>query len=150
MQSNTRKTIAHIFIGIVNRLYAPIDRFSTTLRDPAHRTAYIAIIADDMYHEHSAWNYTLALNFSNRISIVATDRLLPNGIFNKEVASKIYGERQYKLLKRMIGLQFYGYERSSDPTSLLFSPLMGIDDLDRMSTDNGTRIQELVTSVTSS
>lgn len=117
------------------RLYAPVCTFSMTLRDTTPQTAYIAILADDMYPEYSAWNYCLVLNFTNRISIVATDRLLPYGIASKEASSRLYGERLYKLLKRTIGIQYYGYEHSSDPTSLLFSPIMGVDTVDQMSTD---------------
>ena len=122
---------------VADKLYPSIYQVSTTLGDTTPQTAYIAILADDMYPEHSSWNFCLAVNFVNRTSIIATDRLLPNGTIKNEAASKIYGERLYKLLKRTIGLQFYGYERSYDPRSLMFSPLMRVDALDQMSKEFG-------------
>ena len=127
---------------VAERLYPPLYKFSATLGDTTPQTAYIAILADDMYPEYSSWNYCLVLNFTNRISVVATDRLLPSGIAGKEASSRLYGERLYKLIKRTIGIQYYGYERSSDPTSLLFSPIMGIETVDQMSTDFRLREQE--------
>lgn len=120
---------------VAERLYLPLHRFCSTLGDTTRQTVYIGIVADDMYPEQSSWNYCFALNFEDRISVVATDRLLPHGILDRNTASKIYGERLYKLLKRTIGLQYFGYGRSSDPSSLLYAPLMGLDVLDQMASD---------------
>ena len=126
---------------IADRLYPSLRKFCSTLRDTTAQTAYIGIIADDMYPEGSTWNYCFALNFGDRVSVVATDRLLPHGVLSRKEAGRIYGERLYKLLKRTIGLQYFGYERSSDPRSVLFSPLMGLDALDRMTPDYRIREQ---------
>lgn len=114
------------------RFYDCLYNYSQTFTDTEPNTIYIGILADDMYPEESNWNFCLALNFENRVSIIATDRLVPGGVIDKKEAGQIYGARLSKMLKRTIGIQYFGYRRSSEPKSLLFSPLMGVDELDRM------------------
>jgi predicted Zn-dependent protease len=116
---------------VADRFGEYIHNYSKTLSDTKPNTIYIGILADDMYPENSNWNFCLSANFE-KVSIIATDRLVPHGVTDKQQAGKIYGDRLLKMLKRVIGMQYFGYPRSSDPRSLMFSPLMGVDELDRM------------------
>lgn len=85
-----------------------------------------------MYSEANNWDFSLVGNFDNNISIVATERLVPYRVTNRDEAEKIFGERVYKVLKRTIGLQYFKYKRKTDRNSLIFSPIMSVTDLDRM------------------
>jgi predicted Zn-dependent protease len=119
---------------VAGRFYEPLFEYSKKLREDCNTKAvFIGIIADDMYMEEANWNFCFCLNFINGISIVATDRLVPYGVLDRATAAKIYGERLTKLLKREIGIQYLRLPRSSNPNSLLFSPLMSLDEVDQMS-----------------
>ena len=115
-----------------NMLYEPIKEYLPNIPSKTTNTIFIAILAGDMYPYGSSWNYTLQLGFDNNISIVATDRLVPYGITDQNQAQAIYGQRLCKMLVRVILERYYGQARSNDPASLLFSPIMSIDDIDRM------------------
>jgi len=117
---------------IGERFYPGLHAYAQTLSDTKTNTIYIGILADDMYSLESNWNFCFALHFVNGVSIVATDRLIPHGVLDKQKAAQIYGARLSKMIKRVIGTQYYGRPRSSDPHSLLFSPLMNLEELDRM------------------
>ena len=73
-----------------------------------------------------------AMHWGNGISVVANARMIPSGFMPEAQARKLYGERLLKMIKRAIGMQYYGYKRSSDPASVMFSPILGVGDLDRM------------------
>jgi predicted Zn-dependent protease len=44
--------------------------------------------------------------------------------------------RLLKLTKRAIGEMYLGWSRSPDPNDIMFAPLMGLDDLDRLGNDH--------------
>jgi predicted Zn-dependent protease len=43
--------------------------------------------------------------------------------------------RMYKMVKKAVGLLYYGYDRSSDKKSVMYSPIMNLNDLDAVGTD---------------
>jgi predicted Zn-dependent protease len=119
---------------VAERFYEPLLVYSKTLHQDCKPNAiFIGIIADDMYMQETNWNFCFTSNFKNGISVVATDRLVPYGVLDRAAAGKVYGARLIKILKRTIGFQYSKRPRSSDPNSLLYSPLMKLDELDRMS-----------------
>ena len=113
-------------------LYKPIVQILPTLKNKTKNTAYLALLNADMYPKHGEFNYVFSCHWENRISVVATGRLIPYGVFSEKKAQKIYGERLLKLVKRTIGQQYFGFPRSSRVESVMYSPLMGTPDLDRM------------------
>ena len=120
---------------ISDAFFPSLWKYGQTLTDTKPNTLYIGMLADDMYPENSSLNFCFALHAGVPVSIVATDRLIPHGILNKQKAGHLYGIRLSKLIKRVIGTQYYHYSRSTDPHSLLYSPLMNVDELDRMGTE---------------
>jgi len=109
-----------------------ISESINNLRDKSRNQLFIAIMKQDMYSGSNSWNFSLAGNFENDISIVAMERLVPFETTNKGKAEKIFGDRSFKILKRTIGLQFYKHQRKTDVNSVLFSPIMSVNDIDRM------------------
>lgn len=109
------------------------ERLLASLREYAPHpgdTLYIGLLADDMYAEGYNWNYSLA-SVSGRHIVLATDRYIPEGL-NREKAALVYGERILKILRRMIAEHYFHIPSSSDRTSLMYSPIMGVGDIDRM------------------
>lgn len=116
----------------VDYLNPIVNKSIASLKRKDRNQLFIAVMKQDMYSASNSWNFSLASNFDNNISIVATERLVPFETTDRSEAEKIYGERVYKILKRTIGLQYYKYQRKTDSNSVLFSPIMSVKDLDRM------------------
>lgn len=120
------------------RLGPLLESHVQRLRAGDRRQLFVAILKQDMYSSNMDWNFALTANFDGGLSIVSTERLVPYkpgdiAAANIVEAERVYGERVYKMLKRAVGLQFYGYERKSDRRSVLFSPIMSVTDVDEMS-----------------
>lgn len=118
---------------VAESLAKPIADVINTMRKRTQKTVYIGLLNDDMYPSDEEFNYLFSLHFENKISVIATSRLIPVGIFDREKAEKLYGDRLLKIVKRTIGQQYFGKKRSSERSSLMYSPLLGPDDIDNMS-----------------
>ena len=96
------------------------------------RTAFIGLLNHDMYPTTHDWRYCYALNFlegeRNRITVISTKRLTSTA----DDAEQVFTARLYKLLKRAIGFQLYGCGTTTNVDSVLYGPLLSVDDLDRM------------------
>jgi hypothetical protein len=118
---------------VAESLGNPIASAINTMHKRDNKTAYIGLLNDDMYPSDERFNYLFSIHFEGNISVIATNRLIPIGLIDKEKAQKLYGERLLKIVKRTIGQQFLGKKRSSKRSSLMYSPLLGPDDIDKMS-----------------
>ena len=96
------------------------------------RVVFIGLLNHDMYPTTHDWRYCYALNFlegeRNRISVISTKRLSSTA----DNAQKVFTARLYKLLKRAIGFQLYGCGTTSNSDSVLYGPLLSVEDLDNM------------------
>ncbi len=120
---------------IAESLSIPITGAINTMRKRTAKTVYIGLLNGDMYPSDEQFNYLFSIHFEGNISVIATSRLIPIGMIGKETAQKLYGERLLKIIKRTIGQQYLGKKRSSNKSSLMYSPLLGPNDLDKMSLD---------------
>ena len=74
-------------------------------------------------------------NFATNLSVVSGARCAA-GAASDEVAL----HRLYKLLLRAVGEQVLHLPRSSDPASIMYAPLLGVDDLDMIGETLGSHI----------
>ena len=96
------------------------------------RVVFIGLLSRDMYPTTHNWRYCYALNFiegeRDRISIISSKRLTSTATNAQQVVIV----RVYKLLKRAIGFQLYGYDVTTNKDSVLYGPLLSVEDLDNM------------------
>ncbi len=96
------------------------------------KVAFIGLLSRDMYPTTHDWRYCYALNFiegeRNRISIISSKRLASTATD----AQQVVNVRVYKLLKRAIGFQLYGLNATTNKGSVLYGPLLSVEDLDNM------------------
>ncbi|MCC5851103.1 MAG: hypothetical protein JJU29_23685 [Verrucomicrobia bacterium] len=116
---------------VVESFYEGMWEISSRLPERTERTAIIFLTDQDLYVESANFRFVLSSHWGERLSIVGTGRY---GRANEAAHdhSQRFQIRTLKLLKRTIGLQYFGYERASDPESLMYSPVSEISDLDRM------------------
>ncbi|MDP1580591.1 MAG: peptidase, partial [Candidatus Didemnitutus sp.] len=98
------------------------------------KTAFIVLTNDDLNTEDGSTRFVFARHFhDDRLSIVSSARLRES-FFDKLERPELTQLRLYKMIKKTIGLQYYGYSRSTDLKSVMYSPVMSLQDLD----DHGT------------
>jgi len=117
---------------VCDSLHSPIQKSLNALNYVTEKTCFIALLQGDMYPQKGDWNYMFSQHWPDKISVVATERMVPYGVLDWGNAEKIYGQRLLKMVKRTIGLQYFGLKRSSDKNSIMYSPIMSAKDVDQM------------------
>ena len=99
----------------------------------------IVLTNEDINYPDSGLRYVYSSHFGE-ISVVSLARInnlnfgvVPGIIAVPAMFSKMQ-ERALKLINKAIGYGVYGYEASSNMDSVMYSPIMGPEDLDRVGT----------------
>lgn len=137
---------ATVHTGRSPKMFGPFhqmiaERVRDELKVPLHRlydvtpkTIFIALTRDDLNGEDGGTRFAFATHFPpERLSVVSMARL-SDSFFGKMDAPGVTRLRLYKMVKKAIGLQYYGYARSTDLNSVMYSPIMSLDDLDASGT----------------
>ena len=90
---------------------------------------FIGLLNKDMYPTTHNWRFCYLLNFldgeRSRISILSTARLSQEPSDDPQA----YNTRLYKLFKRAIGFQLYGYNTSTNIASVMYGPELWLDEM---------------------
>ncbi len=116
---------------VADSFYQGMAAIAARLPERSRDTAVIFLTEKDIYLANTNLRFVFSVHWDKHLSLVATGRYAP---IHRETPpnNRLFNERTLKLLKRTIGVQFYGYPRSSNPESLMYSPLMSIPDLDNL------------------
>lgn len=88
----------------------------------------------DMYIARMNWRFAFAIRESGRFAVISTARMDPV-TFGLAPDEPMLRTRLRKMVSKQIGLYFYGLPERQEKTSVLFSPILGVDDLDEVSAD---------------
>lgn len=95
-------------------------------------TSYILLTNRDINMRSRTFRYMFSSHDSElRASVVSTARMIEPGDFSQRAAS-LLADRFSKMIRRAIGEIQYGWKRSSNINDVMYSPIMGVDDLDRI------------------
>jgi predicted Zn-dependent protease len=114
--------------------YFPIGaRVARTLRDASPRTYFIVLTNRDINSKtrNFRFQYSMHSPMANT-SVLSVARLLFNADGSRATEDVAFG-RVSKMLMRIVGEMRLGWQRTSDPLSLMYAPVMSVDDIDRMS-----------------
>lgn len=110
-------------------------RIIPNLKEARTNAAYIALTTRDINTKDRTLRFNFCLNDKHaRVAVISAARLSigQNGLpADRQTAL----ERLTKLIKRSIGAIYFDYPRSTDIGDVMYSPLMSLDDLDRMGND---------------
>lgn len=96
----------------------------------------IGLTAYDMYiRTITSWEWAFAFR-DGRTAVVATARMDPVN-WGAPADDETLRRRLRKMVSRNLGIIYYGLAQSSDPRSVLFGPIRGLDDLDRIGEEFG-------------
>ncbi len=112
------------------------------LSDRRPDSAFIVVTRRDINTKDRSLRFNFATHWpATRVAVVSTARL---GISTdgRPVTGEAVHRRLYKMLKRTVGDVYFGYLRSGDIRDVMYSPIMGLDDIDRMGSDYLARKQK--------
>ena len=118
--------------------YAAEDYFSVgprvarTLRDVSPRTYFIILTNRDINSrtQNFRFQYSMHSPMANT-SVLSTARYGYN-VDGTRATPSVVAERIVKMLVRIIGEMRLGWTRTSNPKSLMYAPIMSVEDIDRM------------------
>jgi len=98
------------------------------------RLLMIGFTRGDMYIRHKDWRFAFAHREQGRFAAISTARMDPVN-FGLPVDDGALVRRLIKMTSKQIGLYYYRLPERQEKTSVLFSPILGVDDLDSVSLD---------------
>jgi predicted Zn-dependent protease len=118
---------------VAERLIASMKAHLTAqTKDPS--VMLVGLTQGDMYLQGMDWEFAFAGREAGRFAVISTARMDPES-FGLPKDERTLTRRLKKMVLKQVGLYFYGLPERSEPTSVLFSPILGIDDLDAVSPD---------------
>ena len=94
----------------------------------------IGVTAQDMHVSAFTWNFAFGYREGDRFAVLSTARMDPTWLADP-ANPELLRKRLRKAATRMVGLLYYGYRETADRRSVMFGPVLGIDDLDRLRED---------------
>jgi predicted Zn-dependent protease len=107
------------------------DRFRAELDA---ETTVIGVTSRDMYIRGMNWRFALSYRVPPRIAVVSYARMDPRAL-RQPSDPAVTRARLRKMTAKNIGILVYGLRATSDPRSLMFRDILGVDELDFMVED---------------
>jgi predicted Zn-dependent protease len=98
------------------------------------RLMMIGFTREDMYIRDKDWRFAFAYRENGRFAAISTARMDPVN-FGLLPNDGVLVRRLIKMTSKQIGLYFYRLPERQEKTSVLFSPILGVDDLDEVAMD---------------
>ena len=106
--------------------------YPTQAQDPS--VMMVGFTRSDMYIRHKNWQFAFAHREDGRFAAISTARMDPVS-FGFPPNDGVLVRRLLKMTSKQIGLYFYLLPERQEKSSVLFSPILGVDDLDEVSLD---------------
>ena len=121
-----RQLIAEELIELMKR------RYPEHARNP--QAILIGITEGDMYIREVDWRFAFARRDGERFAVVSSARMDPVN-FGFLPDDELLQARLRKMLTKNIGILYYKLPQKSDRKSVMFGPILGVDDLDSIGED---------------
>ena len=114
--------------------YFPVGaRVARTLRDASPNTYFIVLTNRDINSNTRNFRFQYSMHSpAVNTSVLSFARLLYN-VDGSKATENVAAERVTKMLMRIVGEMRLGWKRTSDPKSLMYAPVMSVEDIDRTS-----------------
>ncbi|MBI3028595.1 MAG: hypothetical protein HYY64_03695, partial [Candidatus Rokubacteria bacterium] len=121
-----RQLIAEELLDLLKR------RYPEHARNP--QSIVIGVTEGDMYIREVDWRFAFAKRDGDRFAVVSSARMDPVN-FGYLPDEELLQTRLRKMLSKNIGIMYYKLPQKADRRSVMFGPILGIDDLDSMGED---------------
>lgn len=122
-----RQVIAEELIALMKRQYPQLAN------DP--QAILIGITNVDMYiRQMVEWQWAFSFRQEGRFAVVSSARMDP-GNWDLPPDSALLHTRLQKMISKNLGILYYRLPESKDRSSVVFGPILGLDDLDSIGED---------------
>jgi len=120
---------------IDQRIFTDYQTLPKHLDAISSKTVYIVLTTDDLNEEKRRFRFVfMSTAPSLRMSIVSMARMKDSFYGAPDTPFRTRA-RAYKMIKKAVGILYYGYPRSRDRNTVMYSPIMGLADLDAIGTN---------------
>ena len=131
LESATFDTRRHQFIAedlvdLIKRRYPKLAR------DP--KVTVIGLTEKDIYIRETNWQFAFSYRVDGRFAVVSNARMNPVN-FGEPANAELLYSRVRKMIMKNIGLLYYQLPPSNNPKSVLYSNILGLEELDNVSED---------------
>ncbi len=126
VNTDRRQLIAEELIALMKRKYPELAA------DPG--AILIGITPSDMYIQAVAWRFAFAARREGRFAVVSSARMDPVN-FRKPPDTDLLHTRLRKIVSKNVGIMHYRLPQSSDRDSVMYGPILSLDDLDSIGED---------------
>jgi predicted Zn-dependent protease len=125
--NSRRQLIAEELIETIKRTY------QSQLKHP--KSIIIGVTADDMYIRQKVdWRFAFSFRNGDRYAVVAIARMNPVNLGDPPNEA-VMRTRLRKMITKNIGMLFYNLPQNNNPKSVLYSGILGVDELDAIGED---------------
>lgn len=119
-----------------DRVQVVAEELASSLRRlPQHqRNLLIGLTTYDMYIRRLHWEWAFAYRDGQRAIVISTARMDETNWGMPSAPDRLRA-RLRKMVAKNLGLVYYGLRETSDRRSVLFGPILGLDDLDSIGED---------------
>ena len=122
-----RQLIAEELIGLMQRRYPELSN------DP--EALLIGITIGDMYiRSRPEWRYAFAAGDTVKVAVVSSARMDPT-FYREPTNPQVLHVRLRKMVAKYIGYMYFRRSQSNDRKSVMYGPILGVDDLDAIGDD---------------
>jgi len=123
---NRRQFVAERLITLMTRSYPKLGN------DPG--AILIGATANDMYISRYSWQFAFGFRQAGRFAVVSSARMDPV-VYGRSPDDALLQARLRKMISRYIGFLYFRLPKSNNPRSVLYDPILSIDDLDSIGED---------------
>ncbi|HSW06642.1 hypothetical protein [Aquabacterium sp.] len=102
------------------------------LREASPRTYFIVLTNRDINSKSRNFRFQYSMHSPMANTSVLSIARLQYNVDGSQSTQDVVATRVAKMLLRIIGEMRLGWKRASDPTDLMYAPIMSIEDIDRM------------------
>jgi predicted Zn-dependent protease len=120
---------------MADRVFREMEVALRRLYDTSPKTIYIILTDDDLNFEKSPWRFCFVAGWDGVPVVIVSLARMKNSFAGYPDDPNLTKLRLYKMVKKQIGLLYFKKSRSARLNSVLYSPVMGLEDLDAIGTD---------------
>ncbi len=118
--------IAEELVDLIKRRYPKLAR------DP--NAIVIGLTEKDIYIREETWQFAFSYRVDGRFAVVSSARMNPVN-FGQPANAELLDSRVRKMILKNIGLLYFHMPLSNNPKSVLYSNILGLEELDNTSED---------------
>src|SRR6266567_707265 len=118
---NRRQVIAEELIEVIKQKHEHLAANS--------RAIIIGLTSNDMYIRGVTWQFAFSFRKYGKFAVVSCARMDPVNL-GQEPDDNVLRSRLRKMVTKNVGILYFGHSQNDNPRSVLYSQILGVEELD--------------------